>query len=66
MALRAGDSLMSMDVLPKDLADRIANSNLEIADAAADADADVDVAAATASFKPTKTCFFRPERSPLV
>ena len=43
MALRAGDSLMSMDVLPKDLADRIANSNLEIADAAADADADVDV-----------------------
>jgi DNA gyrase subunit A len=43
MALRAGDSLMSMDVLPKDLADRIANSNLEIADAAADADADVAV-----------------------
>ena len=43
MALRAGDSLMSMDVLPKDLADRIANSNLEIADAAADADADGDV-----------------------
>ncbi|WP_341886019.1 DNA gyrase subunit A [Synechococcus sp. UW140] len=43
MALRAGDSLMSMDVLPKDLADRIANTNLEIADAAADADADVDV-----------------------
>ena len=30
------------------------------------ADADVDVAAATASFKPTKTCFLRPERSPLV
>jgi len=44
MALRAGDELVSMDVLPAELADRIASSSAEEDGDEADGDADAEVA----------------------
>jgi DNA gyrase subunit A len=47
MALRGADQLVSMDVLPMELADRVASSSVEIGHGVADSDLDADVPASS-------------------
>ena len=45
MAMRDADKLVSMDVLPMELADRIANSNIEVSEAAGEVDSEAEIPA---------------------
>ena len=43
MAMRDADKLVSMDVLPMELADRIAHSNIEVSEAAGEVDSEAEI-----------------------